>query len=176
MPAASPWKDYGKGDVIEFDCRDNARNMQGKGLFVIARILKEKGIEYAEGQHLGASEPYYHWWADVDNAGSGAAAVGGTFAMHLCADGPRGCKAASAKDRVTLHCRQFQPVERDQIAEVITEYSGAGGGPLGLAKLNLLELAPARGRRVLGDPPIGAPAGYGSSLPLVVLVASVSSA
>ena len=54
----------------------------------------------------------------------------------------------------TLHCHWLKPIDRGEIGVAIREYMDAGGGPLGLAKLNFPEqFAPARGRRSDGAAP-----------------------
>ena len=48
MPAAetSPWDEFTRGDIVEIDCRDDARNLQGQGLIIIKDILQGKrGID-----------------------------------------------------------------------------------------------------------------------------------
>ena len=80
MPAPvkdSPWSSFERGQIVEIDCRDDRRHVQGKALLLIEDFVYLKGVQYAEASHLGASDSYYAWWADKDQPTSGAAAVKG---------------------------------------------------------------------------------------------------
>ena len=62
MPAAetSPWDEFVRGDIVEIDCRDDARNLQGQGLIIIKDILQGKRgrPSFGVGEHIGASDCY----------------------------------------------------------------------------------------------------------------------
>ena len=130
----SPWASFEKGEIIEIECRDDRRLVQGKALLLCEGFVRHAGVPYAEATHLGASDSYYAWWADKDQPASGAAKVKGHFLVHPCEDSPRDCKVKEVAGYITLHCRDAVPIRKNWVKTILLDYQRVGGSSLGLAR------------------------------------------